>query len=311
MFQDLIREHYEELSPGFRRLADFIMNSTLDAAFLTATELSRRVDVDPATVVRFAQELGYSGYRELSREIKHYVRDQVTATYRKAAEAGTVEALLHALLESAQQNVQQFATTELFGLAEAARILSGAKRIWISGEYMGYDIARFMAKNFEALGMIAQAFSPSMMETASIVSRMAEGDVLLALCNSGPNVDTGYAVHLARAKGLKTVCIGASGVILPAREAELVITVPVKTPAGVPAFGVMTQALSLLFEALANQRPEKTAELFLALQENQGLLLDLRLNTPEYEIASPQESWKEIMPPESATIAVSEEDEDA
>lgn len=310
MFQDLIREHYEELSPGFRRLADFIMNSTLDAAFLTATELSRRVDVDPATVVRFAQELGYSGYRELSREIKRYVRDQVTATYRKAAEAGTVEALLHALLENAQQNVQQFATTELFGLAEAARLVSSARRIWVSGEYMGYDIARFMVKNFEALGMIAQAFSPSMMETASVVSRMDEGDVLLALCNSGPNVDTGYAVHLARAKGLKTICIGASGVILPAREAELVITVPVKTPAGVPAFGVMTQALSLLFEALANQRPEKTAELFLALQENQGLLLDLRLNTPEYEIASPQESWKEIMPPESTTIPAGEEDEE-
>ena len=43
--------------------------------------------VDPATVVRFAQELEYSGYRELSREIKHYVRDQVTSTYRKAGEA--------------------------------------------------------------------------------------------------------------------------------------------------------------------------------------------------------------------------------
>ena len=74
MFQDRIRANYDGLTPGFRKLADFIMNSTLDVAFLTATELSRRVGVDPATVVRFAQELGYSGFRELSIEIKRYVR---------------------------------------------------------------------------------------------------------------------------------------------------------------------------------------------------------------------------------------------
>jgi DNA-binding MurR/RpiR family transcriptional regulator len=58
MFQDRIRENYDGLTPGFRRLADFLMTNTLDAAFLTATELSRRVGVDPATVVRFAQEFG-------------------------------------------------------------------------------------------------------------------------------------------------------------------------------------------------------------------------------------------------------------
>ena len=74
MFKERIRKYYDALTPGFRKLADFIMQNTLDAAFLTASELARRVDVDPATVVRFSQEIGYSGYRELSREIKRYVR---------------------------------------------------------------------------------------------------------------------------------------------------------------------------------------------------------------------------------------------
>ncbi len=303
MFQERIREHYEHLSPGFRRLADFIMTSTLDAAFLTATELARRVAVDPATVVRFAQELGYSGYRELSREIKRYVRDQVTATYRKAAEAGSVEELLQALVENSRQNVQHFATTELTGLADVVRVLAQAKRIWVGGEFLGHDIASFMSKNFELMGINSKIFSPAMMETASMISRLEEGDVVFIIASSGPNVDTGYAVHMAREKGVKTVCLTGSGVILPAREAEYTISVPVKSPAGVPSFGALMQVLSLLWEALARQRSEKTVELMLAMQEYQGTLLSLRADTPEYEVASPQETWKDFLLTDASAAA--------
>ncbi len=104
MFKERIREYYDALTPGFRKLADFIMQNTLDAAFLTASELARRVNVDPATVVRFSQEIGYSGYRELSREIKRYVRDQVTATYREAKEAKTEEDVINVILDNTSNN---------------------------------------------------------------------------------------------------------------------------------------------------------------------------------------------------------------
>ena len=40
MFKDRIRNGYAQFSPGFRRLADFILNHTLEAALLTATELA-------------------------------------------------------------------------------------------------------------------------------------------------------------------------------------------------------------------------------------------------------------------------------
>ena len=85
MFRQRIQEHYEELTPRFRNLADFILENTIDVGFLTATALARRVDVDPATVVRFSQELGYSGYRELSIEIKGYVNNELALRYRSGA----------------------------------------------------------------------------------------------------------------------------------------------------------------------------------------------------------------------------------
>jgi len=88
LFEERIREH-DDLTPSFQRIAEYILDNTMGVAFLTATELSNKVDVDPATVVRFAQEIGYSGSRDLLGEIRSYVRGKVTAGQERVEGTGT------------------------------------------------------------------------------------------------------------------------------------------------------------------------------------------------------------------------------
>ncbi len=296
MFQERIREHYEELTPGFRKLADFLMDSTLDAAFLTATELSRRVGVDPATVVRFAQELGYSGYRELSREIKRYVRDQVTSSYREAEETSETETFVHALIDGAQQTLEHFVTTDIQQAVQAIDLLKGASRIWLTGEYTGYDVASFVAKKFQVNGVPARVFRPSMAETADALSEMQEGEALITIAESTPSLDTGYAVRMARAKGLKTVTITCSGVILPAREAEATIIIPCKSSLEVESFGVLMIMMDIIWQAMLDERDEALEEHANQIQQNMEKLLQSRTETAEYEVASPEDLWRGNFP---------------
>jgi DNA-binding MurR/RpiR family transcriptional regulator len=293
MFKDRIQENYDDLTPGFRKLADFMMDSTLDVAFLTATELSRRVGVDPATVVRFAQELGYSGFRELSREIKRYVRDRVTASYRKVDQAGSTEEVLRGLVENSRQNVEYFVTTDLATVVEAVETLRGAHTVWCTGEFTDYSIADFVAKKLMTHGIDAVAFEPSMAGTATALTRMEEGDVLLTFAGNEPSVDTGYAVRLAKERGVKTVTISGSGVALPSRLADVSIIVPHKSPAGVPSFGPMMEIISLIWEALMTPGTEETRHRAEAHQQSMSHLLRLRSETPEYEVAGPLNIWQE------------------
>ena len=65
------------MSKSFSRLANFILDSHIQAALMTATELAHQVDVDAATVVRFAQRLGYSGFPDLQDEIKARVKQDL------------------------------------------------------------------------------------------------------------------------------------------------------------------------------------------------------------------------------------------
>jgi DNA-binding MurR/RpiR family transcriptional regulator len=290
VFRERIREYYDALTPGFRRLADFIMQDTLDAAFLTASELARRVNVDPATVVRFSQEIGYSGFRELSREIKRYVRDQVTATYREAKEAKTEEDIINVILDNTVQQLQHFRTTEIQELAKATEILKQASRIWITGEFTSHDMAAYLARSLDpTVGIPATYFQPSISETAAAVARMNPGDVLLALVIGIPGLDTGYAVQLARQKGLRTVCLTNSGTVLPAREADVTITVPTKSPLGLASFNLVLLMLGVLWETIVAGQTEAAADAFTAVHGNMSDILELRGQTAEYEIPAPRE----------------------
>jgi len=293
MFKERIRENYEELTPGFRKLANFIMDNTLDVAFLTATELSRRVGVDPATVVRFAQELGYSGFRELSREIKRYVRDRVTASYRQVEEAESTEEALRGLIDNARQNMEHFVTTDLATVVDAVKTLRDATHIWCAGEFTGYDIASLVAHNLTTYGVPATAFEPSMAGTSTALSHMAEGDVLLTFAGNDPSIDAGYAVQLAKEQGLRTITITGSGVVLSARHADITIIVPYKSPAGVPSFGPLMQVISLIWEGVMTSKQETMKKKVSGVHDSMRRLLDLRTETAEYEVAAPQNIWRD------------------
>jgi DNA-binding MurR/RpiR family transcriptional regulator len=63
-------------TPSFDRVAEYIENHLLKAALSTASQLARENDVDPATVVRMSQRLGYRGYPELRAELASSIVDE-------------------------------------------------------------------------------------------------------------------------------------------------------------------------------------------------------------------------------------------
>jgi len=134
MFRQRIQAKYDELTPSFRKLADFILQQELNVAFMTATELAHRMGVDAATVVRFAQTLGYSGFRELIKEVQRVVKTELTASYSVALEAQDDVGLFRSLLENERHNLSlaQARLTEQANTILPA--LLDAQRIWVVGQ---------------------------------------------------------------------------------------------------------------------------------------------------------------------------------
>ena len=77
MILEKIRQIYPQLTKSQSRLADFIAASYQEAAFMTASRLARRVGVNEATVIRFAQRLDYAGYPDLIQDIQAIVQEEL------------------------------------------------------------------------------------------------------------------------------------------------------------------------------------------------------------------------------------------
>ncbi|GAF46429.1 hypothetical protein RW1_031_00110 [Rhodococcus wratislaviensis NBRC 100605] len=80
----------QNLSKGQRRIAEFVVDQQNAAGLLTAADLARAVGVSEATVVRFAQNLSYSGYPEMRRVLQDSLKNDMTTVSRFASTLDSV-----------------------------------------------------------------------------------------------------------------------------------------------------------------------------------------------------------------------------
>lgn len=78
----VIQNNFNRLSKGQKLIAEFIINDYDKAAFMTAATLGETVGVSESTVVRFANTIGYEGYRELQRELQELIKNKLTTVQR-------------------------------------------------------------------------------------------------------------------------------------------------------------------------------------------------------------------------------------
>lgn len=79
---NIIRKNMVNFSKGQKKLADYILNNYEKAAFLTAFQLGRAVGVSESTVVRFAMNIGMSGYPEFQRKMADMVQEKIHSIER-------------------------------------------------------------------------------------------------------------------------------------------------------------------------------------------------------------------------------------
>jgi DNA-binding MurR/RpiR family transcriptional regulator len=131
MFRIRIRENFDRLTPSFKRLGEYLLDNYFDAVFMTASQLASRLDIDPATVVRFSQRLGYRGYPELLADVRAAVRDELEQVYKADVKEGTSHDTVLKIIEAERSNLErmesQLTPEALEGLFEA---IESAKRIF-------------------------------------------------------------------------------------------------------------------------------------------------------------------------------------
>ena len=131
-----IRLHSANFSKGQRMIARYIEEHSEQVAFMTASRLGQTVGVSESTVVRFATEIGYSGYPALQQAMQEMIRSKMTSVQRLERTSTTIpmDRLLDEVLDQdidilkrTKENVDREA------FYRAADALVNAKKVYVLG----------------------------------------------------------------------------------------------------------------------------------------------------------------------------------
>ncbi|MGY9033058.1 MAG: MurR/RpiR family transcriptional regulator [Rhodobacterales bacterium] len=140
----LIVEKYPSLSPQHKEISEFSLSNPEIIAVETGAQLADRLNVQPSSLVRWAQALGFQGLRELKRRFRSQLVYQAVDSRDQAAansDLGSI-GLLYAVLDESAQDlalVRQKIDREHF--REAADHLANAREIYVTAQHAAFAYA--------------------------------------------------------------------------------------------------------------------------------------------------------------------------
>lgn len=271
-YQERIRQARPQMSKSFAKLADFLLDSYIEASFMTATELAHELNLDAATVVRFSQHLGYSGYPELLREIREHVKVDLMVRPVKAQDPqsipGVVAGAMRELRETLERTQMSLDTEAMTQLVES---IGNARRIVVLAEGPAQPAAYNLVYFLEQANFPVHIARSGLAGLARTVHTASKQDLLIALdvANEAPYIAP--ALREARAKEITTAAIVGSPSLASSRSAHIVLAARSTPNIGVEIVSIeaiifaLVQALRWYFAerfAGAEQAIEELSALF-------------------------------------------------
>lgn len=260
------------LSQSQARVAEVIRRNPQVASYADLAEIATRADVNPSTVVRTAQALGFAGWKDFQRELRarHLVRLTTEETLRQH---GAPTSPLHDALAHDIENLRETIEANSAETAEAAiRTLAEANAILVVGLGSFAGPASVMAHLGSTMGYRIALENRAGVHLATAMNTLSTGDVVVIINMWRTQRHLLAAAEAARAAGATIVAISDMKRGPLAAVADHLIVVPSE---GISFFQSVTAANSAVYGLLAGMEaahPERSRD---ALRRTQQLWKEL------------------------------------
>ncbi|UCH27148.1 MAG: MurR/RpiR family transcriptional regulator [Trueperaceae bacterium] len=190
-----------------RRVAEFVLNAPQETINLTITELGDRVGVSEASIVRFAQSLGYSGFQALKIRLAEDIVSPMLIVHEDLSPdddpSVAVQKAMTVGLRSVEDTMRILDMTLLDATIEA---LCGARQINLFATGNSTPIAIDLDFRLTKIGLNSRFTVDTTLQQMH-AALTGPTDVALGISHTGSSKDTVYALQLAKDRGATTVAI--------------------------------------------------------------------------------------------------------
>jgi DNA-binding MurR/RpiR family transcriptional regulator len=220
-----------QLTPKGEDVALLLTKNPRAAAFVPASQLAKEIGVNTATVVRFAQLLGFSGWKEFQLNFRHRYLASVLPSEMAAERPGEVwDSPFEAAVQRDVENVQTaLSTVDRQVLAEVVRALAAARKTVVlsAGSYAA--VGHILVDKLNVMGYDACLETRGGIHTITSMSSLEPGDCLIGISFLRLLRHVVVGCQEAARRGITTVAITDSVFSPLARAATHTVMVPTES----------------------------------------------------------------------------------
>lgn len=182
----IIRVKMDRLSDSHKKIAEMILTDYAQVVNMSSRDLAKALSISPATVVRFAAELGYESYPKMLRDLRKtlismsqqpmkVIRDSISQT-------GPIETLLDRVVqhEISSLSLGQFAQMN-DAFCRTAYFMGGARNIFITGARSSLPVAQYAGYILGSLSKNVHSFPSGSDDRYERLEDLCEKDMLICI----------------------------------------------------------------------------------------------------------------------------------
>ena len=266
-----IHNKMNSFSKGQRKIAAYILECYDKAAFQTAGVLGKTVQVSESTVVRFAAELGYSGYPEMQKALQEMVLTRLTSVQRlevgaeRMAQDDVLSSVLQTDMDLIRATSEQIDQKAFSGAVDA---LLNAQTIYIVGVRSSSALASFLSYYFKYMFRdVRLIVSASDSEVFEQIVRISPQDALIGISFPRYSSAAIQAMEYAHTSGGKTIALTDCASSPLSAYADFLLTAKSDMVSLVDSLVAPMSVINALIVAAASKKKLETTRIFNKLEE--------------------------------------------
>ncbi len=259
-----------------------MLDNQIFVSFASAEQLGKKTGASAATVVRFAQTVGYEGFTALQASLREEIPTYLTAIERiqKRLSLPSVSTTTpQQVFQTDIRNIERTARLLSAGLLEKAiRDISEAERVLVLGAGLSAAPALYLSHSLRVIGCETRVSTDGGLSLAAEIAAVNEGDLLIAFGLWRYAQSSIKALQIAKQNNAQTLAITDSSLSPLAEFADHVFEVATEGVAHSLSVTALISLLNVIIASLSEYQPEKTMR---ALQRVDAAYQDFKMIVPE------------------------------
>lgn len=254
--RDIIRKRFPDLSPTLQNAARYVLEHPNEVVIASMRTLAAKAEVPPATLVRFAQQLGFAGWPQLKDAFTLELglgSDQYGQRARNLVGRGPDDALTGEMFKVQRRNLDLTEAQNARSLKRAAKLLERGKAVHVAGFRASFAIAFSLVYEYRLFRNSVHLIDGQGGSLEMQLRAVEKTDVVVVISFAPYSREAELVAHAARKAGCKLIAFTDSVASPLSLVADETLLFAVSSPSFFPSIAAGQALAEALLELLVSQ----------------------------------------------------------